>query len=188
MSKRANALALAIIILMVSAGAAQGLSGKNTIFSNDIAEGEVHSSDIKNGTVRGKDVKNNTLTGNDINESSLNLTGISGATGPAGPKGDKGDPGPPGSSAADATYTMRFAQGALVDVGENSVAKASCNAGEVATGGGAQTSHGGTLAQSYPTNASVSTSQPPTAWFAVLENTKASGQTQVTAWVICMNP
>ena len=102
MSKRANVLALAIIIVMVSAGAAQGLSGKNTIFSNDIAEGEVHSSDIKNGTIRGKDVKNNSLTAKDIDESTLDIDlmggsqGLTGVEGPAGPKGDKGDTGAQG--------------------------------------------------------------------------------------------
>ena len=89
MSKRANALALAIIIVMVSAGAAQGLSGKNKVFSNDLAEGAVHSSDIKNGTIRGKDVKNNSLTAKDIDESTLDIGLMRGSTGlnqgPAGP-------------------------------------------------------------------------------------------------------
>ena len=104
MSKRANVLALAIIIVMVSAGAAQGLSGKNTIFSNDIAEGEVHSSDIKNGTIRGKDVKSNSLTAKDIDESTLDIglmrgsQGLNGdgPAGSTGDKGDKGDTGPAG--------------------------------------------------------------------------------------------
>ena len=137
MSKRANVLALAIIIVMVSAGAAQGLSGKNTIFSNDIAEGEVHSSDIDNDTIRGKDVKNNSLTAKDIDESTLDIGLMRGSQGlngdgPAGPKGDKGDTGAAGVSGHQRVESGAFS----VPPGVTAFKFADCPTGKVGTGGG----------------------------------------------------
>jgi hypothetical protein len=145
MSKRANVLALAIIIVMVSAGAAQGLSGKNTIFSNDISDGAVRSSDIENGTIRGKDVKNNSLTAKDIDESTLDLglmrgsQGHNGGQGPAGPKGDtgpagpQGDPGQAGASGWEKVTNIKnfsFGDDPFIDL------TATCPAGKKVTGGG----------------------------------------------------
>ena len=89
-----HALVYAALIVLLSAGTAVGAAGHDTIFSNDIAEGEVHSSDIDNDTIRGKDVKNNSLTGKDIDESTLNLSGPGGANGATGPAGPQGPAGP----------------------------------------------------------------------------------------------
>jgi hypothetical protein len=84
MSKRANVLALAILIVMVTAGAAQSLSGSDTVFTDDIVDGEVRardigadavrSSNILNGNVRSGDVADDSLGGTDINENQLDLS------------------------------------------------------------------------------------------------------------------
>jgi hypothetical protein len=178
MSKRANALALATIIVMVSAGAAQGLSGKNTIFSNDIAEGEVHSSDIKNGSIRGKDVDNNSLTGKDIDESTLNLVGVTGDQGSKGDKGDTGATGPAGVSGWEpVTSPVEIAA-----PGQRVQASAPCPAGKVVTGGGYQV-----LPQTSPVKPYYSsTGGNGTGWVALLNNTSAA-PVEVTAFALCAN-
>jgi len=140
MSKRAVVAGYAALIVLLSAGAAEGLSGHDTIFSNDIAEGEVHSSDIKNGTIRGKDVKNNSLTGKDIDESTLNfstspgqsLKGDKGDIGPAGPQGPAGTNGVSGREIVEEQES--------VPANQNSEAttqiRADCPNGKVSVGGG----------------------------------------------------
>jgi hypothetical protein len=94
MSKRAALLGYVLLVVLMSAGAAQSLSGTNTVDSGDIQAGEVKGSDIaanvvtgdkikdgsitpfdiKDGVLGGPDVANNSLTGDDINESSLQLS------------------------------------------------------------------------------------------------------------------
>jgi hypothetical protein len=73
------------LLLILSGGTAYALDGKNTVFTDDIVNGEVHSADIGDGQVRsidvandstafalkGIDVKNDSLTGADIKESTL---------------------------------------------------------------------------------------------------------------------
>jgi hypothetical protein len=63
------------LVIILSGGTAYALDGKNTVFSDDIVNGQVRSSDVANdGTgfgLRGGDVSNNSLTGSDINESTL---------------------------------------------------------------------------------------------------------------------
>ena len=73
------------LLLILSGGTAYALDGKNTVFTDDIVNGEVHSADIGDGQVRsidvandstafalkGMDVKNDSLTGADIKESTL---------------------------------------------------------------------------------------------------------------------
>jgi hypothetical protein len=62
-----------VLVVLLSAGVAQSLSGSNTIFSDDIKDGEVHGADINANAVTGAKVKNDTLTGSDIKESTLAL-------------------------------------------------------------------------------------------------------------------
>ena len=73
------------LVLVLSGGTAYALDGKNTVFTDDIVNGEVHSADIGDGQVRsidvandttkfalkGIDVKNDKPTGADIDESKL---------------------------------------------------------------------------------------------------------------------
>lgn len=150
MRRHIHAFGYAALLVLLSAGTAAGAAGHDTIFSNDIAEGEVHSSDIKNGTIRGKDVKNNSLTAKDIDESTLDIDlmrgsqGLNSATGPVGPKGDKGDKGDTGASGAVGPagvsgYEIIDDEFHILTIGTRSV-RVPCPAGKVPVGGGVQTS------------------------------------------------
>jgi hypothetical protein len=63
------------LVIILSGGTAYALDGKNTVFSDDIVNGQVRSSDVANDStgfaLRGADVANNSLTGSDIKESTL---------------------------------------------------------------------------------------------------------------------
>jgi hypothetical protein len=73
------------LVLMLSGGTAYALDGHNTVFTDDIVNGEVRTGDIGDGQVRsvdvaddttgfalkGADVANGSLTGADIRESTL---------------------------------------------------------------------------------------------------------------------
>ena len=73
------------LLLILSGGTAYALDGRNTVFSDDIVNGQVHSADIGDGRVRsvdvaddttkfalqGVDIANDSLTGADIDESTL---------------------------------------------------------------------------------------------------------------------
>jgi len=89
-----------MLIVLLSSGAAQSLSGQNTVFGDDIKDGEITNVDIHDGaiishkvkdeTLQGVDIKNETLTGadvqdgslggSDIDESTLVLTCVNGMT------------------------------------------------------------------------------------------------------------
>ena len=81
MSIRSSAIGLAVVVVLMGAGAAQSLAGSNTVFSDDIAPGEVGYSDLRenavtssrianNGVFSG-DIADNSVTGTDINESTI---------------------------------------------------------------------------------------------------------------------
>jgi hypothetical protein len=59
------------LLLVLSGGTAYALDGKNTVFTDDIVNGEVHSADIGDGQVHAVDVAPNSLTGSVIKESTL---------------------------------------------------------------------------------------------------------------------
>ena len=59
------------LTVILTAGAAQSLSGSNTVFSDDIVDGAVYSPDIHDRAVTGAKVLNDSLTGADVNENSL---------------------------------------------------------------------------------------------------------------------
>lgn len=64
-----------VLVLMLSSGTAYALDGKNTVFTDDIVNGEVRSADVANDTtafaLKGVDIANDSLTGADIKESTL---------------------------------------------------------------------------------------------------------------------
>ena len=70
----------AVLALVVAVGGT-GAYAANTVFSSDIADGEVQSADVKDNSLNtfdvqtflGADVVNNTLTGDDVDESTLKL-------------------------------------------------------------------------------------------------------------------
>ena len=59
------------LTVMLTAGAAQSLSGSNTVFTDDIASGNVFNSDLATNAVTGAKVYPNSVTGADVNEKSL---------------------------------------------------------------------------------------------------------------------
>lgn len=83
MDVRSAVLGLAALVILLTAGAAQSLSGSNTVYSDDIVDNAVTSADLGTNSVTkpkvadnaigGAEVLNNALTGSDINESTLSL-------------------------------------------------------------------------------------------------------------------
>ncbi len=82
---RSNVVGYLALFLILTSGTAYALDGRNTVFSDDIVNGEVKTADIGNGQVRstdvaddttgfaltGADVANGSLTGLDVKESTL---------------------------------------------------------------------------------------------------------------------
>lgn len=79
------ALSGAVLITLLAVGPAQSLAGSNTVFSDDIVDGQVKAIDIAANSIGGGriadggigsiDVANNSLTGADINEGTLVMPG-----------------------------------------------------------------------------------------------------------------
>jgi len=63
------------LVVVLFGGTAYALDGKNTVFTDDIVNGEVRSGDVANDTtpyaLKGVDIANDSLTGSDVNESTL---------------------------------------------------------------------------------------------------------------------
>ena len=70
-SVRSALLGLVFLVVVLAAGAAQSLSGENTVFSDDIVDGTVTSVDLKDQGVRYSDIKNGAVTGKKILDGSL---------------------------------------------------------------------------------------------------------------------
>src|SRR4051794_33328652 len=71
---RSNVVGYIAIFLFAMSGTAIALDGSNTVFSDDIVNGQVKSADIGNQQVQSVDVKDETLTGADVANQSLNST------------------------------------------------------------------------------------------------------------------
>lgn len=56
MSIRASALGLATVIVLMGAGAAQSLTGTDTVESDDIIDGQVTSADVQDNGLTGVDI------------------------------------------------------------------------------------------------------------------------------------
>lgn len=75
-----------LLIVLMGANAAQSLTGSDTVFSDDIVDGEVTSADIKDGQVRAldigddqvrsSDIRNNVVTGLDIQNNAVSADKI----------------------------------------------------------------------------------------------------------------
>jgi hypothetical protein len=62
------------LTVILTAGAAQSLTGRNTVDSGDIIDGTISTSDLKTSAVSGSKILNNAVTGTDVDEASLVLT------------------------------------------------------------------------------------------------------------------
>jgi hypothetical protein len=67
----ANIVSSICLFLILGGGAAYALDGSNTVFSDDIVDGEVKAADVGQGAVGSPEVKNNALTGADIAPNTL---------------------------------------------------------------------------------------------------------------------
>jgi len=56
----------AAFVVLVTAGAAQSLTGSNSVFSDDIADGQVAYADIRDNAMTGKKILDNSITSADI--------------------------------------------------------------------------------------------------------------------------
>jgi hypothetical protein len=95
---RSNVLGLVAIFIVLggTAYAVNGsLSGRNTVGSADIINGQVKGHDIHMGAVQSSDVRNNDLTGRDIREATLNLAEGARAYGTVDPQTCHPVPGQP---------------------------------------------------------------------------------------------
>jgi hypothetical protein len=59
------------LFLVLTGGTAVALTGSNTVFSDDIKDGEVKRSDVAGGAIAGGKVVDDSLTGDDVNELGL---------------------------------------------------------------------------------------------------------------------
>jgi hypothetical protein len=71
MNIRSAIIGTTLLVVLLTAGAAQSLSGSNTVFTDDIVNGQVRNEDIAANAIGGGRVNDNSLTGADVNESTL---------------------------------------------------------------------------------------------------------------------
>ena len=71
MSKRSAVVGFAAVMVIMSAGAAQSLSGSNTVFSDDIVNGTIAHVDIKENTIGGSRLLDNAVTSSKILDTTI---------------------------------------------------------------------------------------------------------------------
>jgi len=76
----ASIVGYVVLVVILTAGAAQSLSGSNTVYTDDIVNGQVYGGDIAANAVSGSKIYPNSVTGADVNESTLKLPGVIRAT------------------------------------------------------------------------------------------------------------
>lgn len=155
--------------------------GGSSVAAVQLSRNSVRSEQIANGQVKGPDLAKNAVTSAKVADGSLRAGDFKAGqlpTGPPGPAGPKGDPAATTLKVRAATASGRVT--------------ASCEPGEVATGGGAHSVNGAVVASapaSDPLAVLVSTGityqgYAPTSWTAAAKD--AGGlPTDVTAWVVC---
>jgi hypothetical protein len=67
----ANVVSSLALFLVLTGGAAYALDGSNTVFSDDIVDGEVKEADVGQGAVASPEVKNDSIVAGDIAPNSL---------------------------------------------------------------------------------------------------------------------
>jgi Collagen triple helix repeat (20 copies) len=104
-------------------------------------------------------------------------SGQNGTLGPIGPPGEQGPPGPPGTSAPAVNLTIRDVLGQIAPIIQIGQSVATCNQGEIVTGGGFSVAGGpGIVLSSTPQGNS---------WIAVAVNPFGFGNSSVQAFAKC---
>jgi hypothetical protein len=161
-----------------SVGAEQIKSGAVT--GTKLSDNAVTSAKVKNGTLLARDFKVGQLPGGPRGvpgpQGPQGIPGPQGPQGVPGTQGSKGDPGPPGAT----NIAVRSA-GGTVPAGAGVSIVASCDPGEVATGGGGfdDGNQGMWIYQSGPSSTS--------SWVASFHNTTGS-DAPATTMVVCASP
>jgi hypothetical protein len=62
------------LFVLLSAGAAQSLSGSSTVYSDDIVDGQVTYADVRDNAMTGRKILNGSVTGADIAAGSVGLS------------------------------------------------------------------------------------------------------------------
>ena len=114
------------------------------------------------------------------------LTGPAGPAGPAGPKGDAGAPGAKGATGVLGVYTRTDSATVLPAGGGNASANVACDAGDIATGGGAA-SHGSDVAlfENLPDFIDEARPTIPTGWMVRAHVGAAAVAPGLDVWVVC---
>src|SRR4051794_34594950 len=167
----AFAIVLAFLALGSGSYAAISVTGKN----------------VKNSSLTGKDIKNSSLTSSDVkNRSLLTKDFKPGQL----PRGAKGDTGQNGTDAAANVVVRRTATSVLNN--NLGTARADCQAGEKATGGGGIMNNASApgYVSSYPslagTAGSAQQGMTPTAWTTSIVNNTGSTNL-LNAFVVCVS-
>jgi hypothetical protein len=74
---RSNVVGYIALFLVLTGGSAYALDGSDTVFSDDIVNGEVHTGDLGGGAVNSAKVADGTITGNDVGDQQLSGRDIS---------------------------------------------------------------------------------------------------------------
>lgn len=71
MSHRTALIGGAMLVVLLTAGTAQSLAGVNTVFSDDIVDGQVAYADIRDNAMTGKKILDNSITSADLRAGSV---------------------------------------------------------------------------------------------------------------------
>jgi hypothetical protein len=187
---------IAVFIALGGASYAAVNLPKNSVGTKQLKGKSVGKKQLKGNSVNSNKVKNFSLQANDFKKGQIpsgptgpvglpgedGQMGATGATGVTGRQGDKGNPGATNVSA-------RYGPGsALVGAGQQTSDTASCNPGEVATGGGYFLTGNATHSRVY-NNLAEGAAEAPTQWMvSVYNDSDATKSVGVTARVNCSAP
>jgi len=183
------AMILACVALVVALGGvsyAAGVLPGNSVGTAQLKKGAVSGKKIRKGAVTTAKVMDGSLLANDFKAGQLppgpqGPQGPQGPRGPEGPQGLQGERGVPGPPAS-VNVVMRFGATTQVTAGSVATAIATCNAGEIATGGGFFSQPGVEVTTSRPKP--LSDGAQATGWQAAVKNNSGSSQ-NVGAYAMC---
>lgn len=182
--KRTHALfAFVGLTVLLTAGAAQSLSGSNTVFSDDIVDGQVKFADIKPDAITSSRIRTDAVGASEIRADQVGSSEIIDGSVTSGDITDgqvnTNDLAAGGVRASDlGTVNVRTDSDSIAAAGGTQTLTANCNAGEKLIGGGHS-------ASSFLT--SNVTSRPfNNGWFVAYRNADANSQT-VTAYALCLS-
>ncbi len=206
---RSNIVGYIALFCFAMSGTAVALTGANTVFSDDIVNGEVTAADLASDSVNGgklrsdstasRHVVNNSLTANDLGPGSVTAEEIADGTFFGGDIGDTGfgdieipddaiqsneiNDGAVGGADLSVLTTLG-PDTTITNDGQLTTLEVSCDTGEKALGGGATNfgAEGVYMTQSSPLPSAGG--EVPTGWEVSVENQSGAEQTG-NAYAIC---